>query len=201
MNKIEYYKASILFSIIPAILCLIIFACEDSIDDNVEGSYISYARQDLEAVEFLKNKYNITDNRVEWSPIVYNDSLIFRVTELELDELEIDTFPDMICNLDYLILLNLGRNNIAELPDCITQMVSLQELYLSRNNLVTLPEDFGNLINLTRCHITFNLLNSLPNSICNINDNMTNGVEVYMNKLCDESQYPDCINVRTQDCD
>lgn len=114
-----------------------------------------------------------------------------RVIGLALQNVEIDTIPEVIGILTELISLNLYGNPISSLPDDIKQLQKLKTLEVSSPKLVafpkviclltslellsynssstpSLPPEIGNLKNLTTLELNDNSFSSVPAEIANL---------------------------------
>jgi len=87
------------------------------------------------------------------------------VTELILQNKNLEALPQEIGQFPYLKVLNLSWNPITTLPPGIGQLTNLKSLNLGLNFLTTLPPEIGQLTNLTDLEAFGNGLISLPPEI------------------------------------
>lgn len=81
------------------------------------------------------------------------------VTELDLSDKQLKTFPKVITQLTALRKLTLSHNFISSIPTEIENLVHLEELYLSDCQLETLPNEIGNLPKLHTLDVSNNRYN------------------------------------------
>jgi len=70
--------------------------------------------------------------------------------------------PPEIANLNKLVALWLGFNELVNLPPEIGRLRDLTDLYLTDNRLTSLPSEISNLTNLIELHLRNNKLTSVP---------------------------------------
>lgn len=104
----------------------------------------------------------------EWWGVEIADN---RVTELHLSSNNVDgIIPESFGNLDGIIDLNLGGNNLSTLPESIGNLVIMTKCWVGWNPLTSLPESIGDLENLEELHIGFTNLGELPESFGNLDN-------------------------------
>ncbi len=91
-----------------------------------------------------------------------------RVTELDLQSLELTIIPDSIGNLVDLTSLNLYGNNLTILPESIGSLSKLVELSLGNNQLTSLPTSISKLTNLVSLALSYNQFIILPEYIAHL---------------------------------
>ena len=89
-------------------------------------------------------------------------------TKIFLGGLNLSAFPDSICSLINLQVLDLQNNNLTNIPSEIGSLTKLRSLNLINNKLTSLPDSFGKLVNLEIIILTSNCLTQLPNSFMNL---------------------------------
>jgi Leucine-rich repeat (LRR) protein len=90
------------------------------------------------------------------------------LSDLDLRWNHISSIPPEIGDLIYLRSLNIVHNNIDSIPPEIGNLKNLKGLYLSNNNISKIPTEIGYLGNLIRFDIGDNNLSSLPPEIGNL---------------------------------
>lgn len=79
------------------------------------------------------------------------------------------SFPEEVCRLSDLAILDVSNNRIRELPDLlrcsVADLENLEELDLSNNKLRHLPESIGKLARLQVLHVEGNFISELPPSM------------------------------------
>ncbi len=85
--------------------------------------------------------------------------------KIDLHGNKLHTFPESICSLSKLQVLNLSSNQITRLPEEIGQLQQLEDLNLAHNQLRRLPHTIGQMRNLKLFNVMGNQLESLPESI------------------------------------
>lgn len=75
------------------------------------------------------------------------------------------SLPDRIDNLKNLIELDVSQNNIQSLPPQLASCDKLQILNLSQNQLTSIPELFSQMTNVTSLHLGNNQIRDLPESL------------------------------------
>jgi hypothetical protein len=97
-----------------------------------------------------------------------NNGLLNRITNLNLDNMELKILPPEIRNFRALTSLKLEENLLDSLPDAIGDLSSLKEFDLPTNQLHSIPKTIGNLKRLKCLNLTNNCLDSLPKEIGNL---------------------------------
>ena len=105
------------------------------------------------------------------------------LTELDLDNNQLEDLPAEIGNLTNLTELYLRNNQLKDLPAEIGNLTNLTLLILESNQLKDLPAEIVNLTNLTRLDLDNNQLEDLPAEIVNLT-NLT-GLYLANNRLED----------------
>lgn len=100
---------------------------------------------------------------------------------LDLAGLDLESIPDEVWELDWLVQLNAGqaaveedgrktyyKNRIKDLSPKISQLKNLRFLDLGNNRLQSLPESIGELTELEGLYLEYNQLIAIPESIGNL---------------------------------
>ncbi len=88
-----------------------------------------------------------------------------RITGLGLFKVGLESFPEEICYLSHLRVLNLPWNYLETVPESIGQLKRLEYLDLIGNNLLSIPNTIGSLDLLREIDLSFNDLQTLPGSL------------------------------------
>lgn len=101
------------------------------------------------------------------------------------EKVEIGTFPEQICTLNYLEELRLTQTSLETIPKSIGNLTSLKKLDLSSNNLKSMPKSIDNLENLEYLSLVDNELS----------DESLNSLTWYKNgqKFIDRAEYEKAI--------
>lgn len=91
-----------------------------------------------------------------------------KVQSLELQERNIQNFPEGMNGFTLLSSLNLNSNSLGSIPDEIYEIQRLRILYLRENNITVIDKKIEDLQNLDYLHLGENQLTSLPNEITNL---------------------------------
>jgi tetratricopeptide (TPR) repeat protein len=92
-----------------------------------------------------------------------------RVTELDLSDRKLRSFPEQLFRFRNLHTLSLAGNDLIEaLPDRLGELTALAELDLSRMGLTALPRSIGHLRALRALDLSYNPLRSLPDRLGNL---------------------------------
>lgn len=121
------------------------------------------------------NDTNIYLNEEYWWEVSFDNNTISSIDEgiarlQNLEELyiaqnDLSHFPNSVCSLKGLRVLDLRNNFIDSLPSQIAQLQNLEVLDLSYNMLQELPPEIGELKNLRVLLIRANGLKSIPKEI------------------------------------
>ena len=119
-----------------------------------------------------------------------DDSLEFRIVEIDWDNIGITKLPEAISNLTELTYLDIAGNNLTNLPSGIKDLSNLVKLIVYENSLSNFPSGIGNLSKLEVLEAYNNQLNELPNTIGNLNSLLklrvqNNLLGVLPSELCD----------------
>ena len=119
-----------------------------------------------------------------------DDSLEFRIVEIDWDNIGITTLPEAISNLTELTYLDIAGNNLTKLPSGIKDLSNLVKLIVYENSLSNFPSGIGDLSKLEVLEAYNNQLNELPNTIGNLNSLLklrvqNNLLGVLPSELCD----------------
>ena len=115
--------------------------------------------------EALSTSLNITKKQYKTCVKTNNEG---RITSLNLNCLEKNTFFIQSTVFNHLSNLNLFDNNLTEFPSCICNLHCLKDLQLSKNQIKCVPETVGKLNNLVKFSIQSNKISVLPKTICDI---------------------------------
>jgi internalin A len=88
-----------------------------------------------------------------------------QVIGLNLHNLELETLPTEVLQLEHLRSLSLYNNCLTAFPTALLDCTQLQQLSLSRNQIATIPDDIVRLKNLRFLDLTANRLKRLPETI------------------------------------
>ena len=69
----------------------------------------------------------------------------FKITDVDLSEMGIQTLPESICELNISGNLDLNGNELASLPESIGSIKVGGRLYLNNNKLTSLPKSIGSI--------------------------------------------------------
>lgn len=86
---------------------------------------------------------------------------------LQIIDIRLDSFPEIVCDLTNLKHLNFRRCNLTTLSN-IHKLTKLESLNLFGNSIKALPEHIGDLCELKFISMHFNQLTKLPGSIVNL---------------------------------
>ncbi|CAH8447817.1 unnamed protein product [Dicrocoelium dendriticum] len=100
------------------------------------------------------------DNEIQSIPAELG--LMQRLQQLDLSENMIGTLPDEISGLLSLCDLNLSQNSLSCLPNSFGELKKLTVVKLNQNRLITLTSAIGGCSNLQELYLTENFLSSLP---------------------------------------
>ncbi|KAJ3014364.1 hypothetical protein HKX48_005193 [Thoreauomyces humboldtii] len=87
---------------------------------------------------------------------------LFVLTHLYLDHNNLAAFPESICEMRRLVVLNLKENKITRVPEGVEALGDLRELHLGHNCIVEVAESLGNLRKLEVLDLSSNNLSKLP---------------------------------------
>ncbi len=87
---------------------------------------------------------------------------------LRLYHVNLEKFPDEICNLKYLSELNIEDKKIPTIPAEIGNLKNLKRLMIKCNRITNLPQELGNLTALEHLYLKCNCLTKIPSSIGNL---------------------------------
>jgi Leucine-rich repeat (LRR) protein/GTPase SAR1 family protein len=85
--------------------------------------------------------------------------------KLVLRGISLTRFPDCLCELTNLRILDLSENQLTTIPETVGQLRDLRELFLYGNQLTALPESLGQLTWLRTLDLGSNQLTALPESL------------------------------------
>ncbi len=97
--------------------------------------------------------------------------------------------PDEVMDMNWLEILNLDSNLIANIPDNISQLNNLVKLYLSNNQITEIPESITYLEKLSMLELSDNRITEIPNYISHLNNLIYLGLS--SNKI---TKIPDSIS-------
>lgn len=87
---------------------------------------------------------------------------------LRLCHINLDKFPEEVCNLKYLTELNIEDRKIPEIPSGIENLKNLKRLMIKCNQIKDLPKELGNLSTLEHLYLRCNRLTKIPAEIGNL---------------------------------
>ncbi|KAJ3339733.1 hypothetical protein HDU93_007849 [Gonapodya sp. JEL0774] len=93
---------------------------------------------------------------------IYN---LRQLSRLYLSNNQIEVLPDELCQLPFLVELDVSNNFLYNLPDDIGQLARLEKLLASANKLDKLPVSIGNMSSLTVLELRGNAFNAIPDAI------------------------------------
>jgi Leucine-rich repeat (LRR) protein len=91
-----------------------------------------------------------------------------QMESLEINNLDISTFPEITAAHTKLKKITLSRNNLSVLPASISNLTALEE-FDCNNPLTSLPASFAQLKNLKQLGLNGNLFSTFPKEIFNLN--------------------------------
>ncbi|CAG8567848.1 13296_t:CDS:2 [Funneliformis caledonium] len=94
----------------------------------------------------------------------------YKIERLGLEQNQLTTLPQEICNLAHLRYLNISYNAFKEFPGALCSMKNLEILDLSRNKIRKMPEDFGTLMSLKLLKMSKNHIRQIPLYISEMKD-------------------------------
>jgi internalin A len=95
----------------------------------------------------------------------------FKLTTLDLSNLELTRLPLQISQLYHLKILNLGNNHISQIPQgSISNLTYLRSLILNDNNIREIPPDISQLVFLKSLILKNNFLRKIPPILCQLYD-------------------------------
>ena len=113
-----------------------------------------------------------------------------RIIQIDFNTAEIDSIPNSISDLPYLITLGLGDNNISSIPSTINELTNLKWIYLGENNFSSIPNELIEMSWLYQVYLQSNPISDIPVNLC---DNAMFFESVYFpmflvndNLLCEE---------------
>jgi Leucine-rich repeat (LRR) protein len=137
-------------------------------EEEPTKEFINPKESDLEIIQQLEQEINRKLEKVSlndiWRKSTYAINKNNNVISLNLYEININTFPNLIFSLNKLQKLGVYGTKIEQLPDSFTQLQNLSYLYLDKNQLKELPASFGQLQNLSYLYLGKNQLKELPAS-------------------------------------
>lgn len=89
------------------------------------------------------------------------------VTNLNLNDNEIEEIPDWIIALQNLKVLYLNNNQLTNF-EILCELPQLEVLHLNENQIKAIPERISQLKNLKRLYLNHNLITDLPYDICEL---------------------------------
>ena len=87
---------------------------------------------------------------------------------LRLCHINLEKFPEEICNLKYLTELNVEDKKITAIPSGIENLKNLKRLMIKCNQIKDLPKELGNLSTLEHLYLRCNRLTKIPSEIGNL---------------------------------
>ncbi|WP_312747875.1 leucine-rich repeat domain-containing protein [Sphingobacterium multivorum] len=91
-----------------------------------------------------------------------------QMESLEINNLDINTFPEITAAHPKLKKITLSRNNLSVLPASISNLAALEE-FDCNNPLTSLPASFAQLKNLKQLGLNGNLFSTFPKEIFSLN--------------------------------
>ncbi len=119
-------------------------------------SVINFDTMRTKASECLKRKISILL------------STATKLKYLRLCHINLDKFPEEICNLKYLVELNVEDKKIPSIPSGIENLKNLKRFMIKCNKIRDLPKELGNLSALEHLYLKCNRLTKLPPEIGNL---------------------------------
>lgn len=87
---------------------------------------------------------------------------------LRLCNVNLEKFPKEICNLKYLMELNIEDKRITAIPTDIEKLKNLKRLMIKCDKIKNLPEELGKLLNLAHLYLKCDCLTEIPLEIGNL---------------------------------
>ncbi|CAI2184373.1 11671_t:CDS:2 [Funneliformis geosporum] len=112
------------------------------------------------------NTIRLGNKGIKELPVEFINSvtLDYKIERLGLEQNQLTTLPQEICNLAHLRYLNISYNAFKEFPGAV------EILDLSRNKIRKMPDDFGTLMSLKLLKISKNHIRQLPLYISEMKD-------------------------------
>jgi len=125
---------------------------------------------------FFQELQSLIDEKIQ----IYKDPTYFsfpsiviennRISQLRMEDQNINELPKSIRNLKSLKHINLNHNQLRSLPKEICELISLEEVFLLDNSITELPKSIGKLTYLRHLDLTRNELDSLPLSMAKLKE-------------------------------
>lgn len=138
----------------------------ESIPDEV------FMFKNLRTLDLSKNNIKDIDTRIAELKYLEN---------LDLSKNEIDTFPEVICEIRKLKVLKMSRNNMEEIPVQIENLGFLETLELWDNDFSVFPESMSNLKSLKSLDLRGIIIES---SEMNRLEDLMPGVKIHFSPAC-----------------
>jgi len=123
---------------------------------QLEGLGFELQEVDFEDISEVEQSYSIDENN--------------NVIGLSLNELLLETIPEVVFQLKHLHVLRFRNNKINSIPPEICNLETLISLDLNKNRLSLLLNDIGKLTQLTSLDLSQNSIQELPDEIGDLND-------------------------------
>lgn len=104
--------------------------------------------------DYISGKYKIDEN-----------GHIIELNLIPHEDFCLGLFPEPICSLKFLEILELGYNSIKKIPNSIDRLESLKDLHLTSNKVEYIPNSIGNLKNLESLTLQGNNVKYIPETI------------------------------------
>jgi len=101
-------------------------------------------------------------------PTLVPTTIFKSLSNIELVDNKIQTFPSILLEYTNLHVLNLGNNNIRSIPDELNKLKNLKKLFLAHNKIMTIPKSFEDLRELIEFDISNNQISIIPIEVINL---------------------------------
>ncbi len=130
---------------------------------NMKSLWLNHNK--FEIVNYLPSK--VTNLYLQNNPLrdITCLRLYTSIQKLQLNDCQLTSLPEELCELKQLKTLELHCNQIMSISPSISNLQNLGHLSLHNNKLKTIPKSLGNLKNLYWLSMHYNVICSLPGSI------------------------------------
>gem|GEM_PF-4718265 len=133
------------------------FEMQKLLDDNLEKMW-----NEIQYYAGLQNLIKPANEIRKWLNDPNNQSMVNKITVLELSDLDLQIVPPEIGEFTSLLYLDLAKNPFTCLPPEIGKLIALRELHCNNTYISSLPEEMENLKNLKELSLGSTLMTELP---------------------------------------